>query len=74
MGKGENARHQHFHVGHQHFFFIPLNASKRLLCQGPVLELCFYELKKPRRATTMIVFLNHSHTVTPFDAPGKQAF
>ena len=62
VGKGENA-------GYQHFLLFP-----------QCLQDLFFKVVKSRDCgkgltlSSIYTHLTHSHTMTPFDAPGKQAF
>ena len=74
VGKEENAGYQHFLLFMQCFLPISQRVSVfelHLFCRLQMLEIWTSPKKKK------MVFpkgLTHSHTMTPFDAHGKQAF
>ena len=64
--KGENAANQHFLLFPQCFVFFPKQISTLSSTNDFNLD-----------QSKILLFgkvLTHSHTMTPFDAPGKQAF
>ena len=68
MGKGEIARYEQF-------LFFPQCFQKACL-PGASKGVVVWEWVKAVNYLIQVVFstgLTHSHTVTPFDAPGKQA-
>ena len=75
--KGENAGDQHFLLFPQ--CFLPMSKrisvfKSHLFCRLPLLSI-WTSLKICRLAWIWAEeFLTHSHTMTPFEAPGKQAF
>ena len=44
------------------------------LCGNGLKEYSFVSINKAINFQSSTVSLTHSHTMTPFDAPGKQAF
>ena len=79
VGKGENAGYQHFLLSPQCIQrTLSQVCSKSVLCGKQLSRHCSIQKTTssmhPFHDRIQTSLLTHSHTMTPFDAPGKQAF
>ena len=72
VGKGEIARNEQFHLFPQCFLFNQIIVSP-FVHISDIISLFAAELEEPK-VGILGKGITHSHTMTPFDVPGKQAF
>ena len=72
VGNGEIAHYEQFLLFPQCFLLNPIIVSP-FFHIFDIISLFAAELEEPKIGISG-KGLSHSHTVTPFDAPGKQAF